>query len=117
MLFLVAVLAVIGIGFAAVTYYGRNTYYIGFSDDAVVVYRGRPGGVLWIRPEAVERTQLTRQNVPTGSVAEIESGKVEPTLDDAHRYLANLQDQLRATQSTTPTTLPTIGTTSTIAGN
>jgi len=79
----------------------------GFSDDAVVVYRGRPGGVLWIRPEAVERTQLTRQTVPAGTVAEIEGGKLEPTLDDAHRYLANLQDQLRSTQSTT----------STVAGN
>ncbi|HEY5154115.1 MAG TPA: Stp1/IreP family PP2C-type Ser/Thr phosphatase [Acidimicrobiales bacterium] len=114
-LFLVAVLAVIGIGFTAITYYGRNTYYIGFSDDAVVVYRGRPGGVLWIRPEAVERTQLTRQTVPAGTVAEIDGGKVEPTLDDAHRYLANLQDQLRTTQSTSvPTITPT---TSTVAGN
>jgi len=106
-LFVVAVLAVIGIGFTAISYYGRNTYYVGFSDDAVVVYRGRPGGVLWIRPEAVERTQLTRQTVPAGTVAEIEGGKLEPTLDDAHRYLANLQDQLRSTQSTT----------STVAGN
>jgi PPM family protein phosphatase len=88
------------VGFAAITYYGRSTYYVGFSNDAVVIFRGRPGGVLWIKPEAVESTQLTRETVPAGTVAEIDSGKVEPSLEDAHRYLANLQDQLRTTQPT-----------------
>ncbi len=115
--FLAAVLAVLGIGFAAITYYGRSTYYIGFSDEAVVVYRGKPGGVLWIQPEAVERTQLTRQTVPVATVAEIDKGKVEPTLEDAHKYLANLQDQLRTTQSTTTTSVSGAVTTSTAAGN
>ena len=57
------------------------------------MFKGRPGGVLWIKPELIERTNLTRQTVPPGVVAEIESGKIEPTLDDAHRYLTNLGEQ------------------------
>lgn len=113
-IFVVALLAVVGVGFAAITYYGSHTYYVGFSDDAVVVFRGRPGGVLWIQPEAVERTELTRQSVPAASVAEIDAGKVEPTLDDAHRYLVNLHDQLATTSTTAPplsepTPVPTVG--------
>ena len=100
-LFVGAVLVVIAIGFVAVTYYGRSTYFIGFTDNAVVIYRGKPGGVLWIQPEAVERTDLTRDTVPAGTVAEIDKGKIEPTLEDAHTYLANLQDQVRTSQSTT----------------
>jgi len=55
---------------------------------------------LWIQPEAVERTDLTRDTVPAATVAEIDKGKIEPTLEDAHTYLANLQDQLRTTQPT-----------------
>ena len=101
MVFVVAVLVVVAIGFVAVTYYGRSTYFIGFTDNAVVIYRGKPGGVLWIQPEAVERTDLTRDTVPAGTVAEIDKGKIEPTLEDAHTYLANLQDQVRTSQSTT----------------
>jgi protein phosphatase len=120
LLFLAAVLGVIGIGAAAITYYGRHTYFVGFDADAVVIFRGRPGGVLWIEPEVVERTSHTRSDVPAGVVAEIERGKVEPTLDDAHRYLVNLDEQIGVTGSnTTLTTLPPTSTptTPTTTGN
>ena len=116
-LFVGTLLAVVAIAFGAVTYYGRSTYFVGFSDDAVVVFRGKPGGVLWIQPEAVERTHLTRQTVPAGTVAEIDKGKVEPTLDDAHKYLANLQDEIGSTQPTTTSTVAGAVTTTTPAGN
>jgi serine/threonine protein phosphatase PrpC len=103
--FVVAVLAVLGIGAAAITYYGRHTYYVGFDTDAVVIYQGRPGGVLWIQPEIVEPTDLTRADVPAASLAEVEKGKIEPTIDDAHQYVAHLYDQ-RSAPSTTTSTVP-----------
>ena len=108
LLFIVAVVGVLGIGAAAITYYGRHTYFVGFDADAVVIFRGRPGGVLWIQPEVVERTGHTRSDVPAGVVAELEAGKVEPTIDDAHRYLVNLDEQIGVTGSsgTTTTTAP-----------
>jgi protein phosphatase len=102
LLFIVVAIAIIGAAFAAVTYYARDTYFVGFEKDEVVVFRGHPGGVLWIKPELVERSGLTRQTIPKSSVAEIESGKVEPTRDDAHRYLTNLADE--ATEQGTGTT-------------
>ena len=49
-LFVVAVAAVIGVVFGAVNYYGRHTYYVGFDQNEVVIFKGRPGGVLWIHP-------------------------------------------------------------------
>jgi serine/threonine protein phosphatase PrpC len=106
--FVLVLAAVVGVGYGAINYYGRHTYYVGFSEDAVVVFRGKPGGVLWIKPEAVERTQLTRQTVPSASLAEIEKGKIEPTLDEAHAYLSNLNDQVKTSPVTTA--VPTIGT-------
>jgi predicted transcriptional regulator len=59
----------------------------------------------------VERTGHSRSDVPAGVVAELEAGKVEPTLDDAHRYLVNLDEQIGVTGSaTTTTTTPPITT-------
>jgi PPM family protein phosphatase len=108
LLFIVVIIAIVGAAFGAITYYARDTYFVGFDHDAVVIYRGRPGGVLWIKPELVEKSGLTRQTIPKSSVPEIEAGKVEPTRDDAHRYLTNLADQAteQGTGSTTSTTAP-----------
>jgi protein phosphatase len=106
LLFIVALLAIAGATVAAITYYARDTYFVGFDGDAVVVYRGHPGGVLWIKPELVERSGLTRHTIPASSVPEIEAGKTEPTRDDAHQYLTNLADEAteQGTGSTTTTT-------------
>jgi len=104
LLFIVAVFGVLGLAAGAVTYYGRHTYFVGFENDAVVIYRGRPGGVLWIQPELVERTALTRATVPAATINELQSGKIEPTLADAHRYIVNLDDQIATSGGTPPTT-------------
>jgi serine/threonine protein phosphatase PrpC len=110
LLFVVLAVGVIGIGVGAITYYGRHTYFVGFENDAVVVYQGRPGGVLWIRPEVVERTQIVRAQVPPATVSEIEAGKIEPTRSDAGLYLANLDDQVASLATTTTTsTTTTVG--------
>ncbi len=52
--FVVAVAVIIGLTVAAITYYARDTYFVGFNGNTVAIYRGRPGGVLWIKPELVE---------------------------------------------------------------
>ena len=49
-LFVVAILAILGIAFGAITYYGRSGYYVGFVGDQVAVYKGQKGGVLWVKP-------------------------------------------------------------------
>jgi protein phosphatase len=107
LLFIVAIIAIVGAAFAAITYYARDTYFVGFDKDVVVIYRGRPGGVLWIKPELVERSELTRDTIPKSSVPDIEAGKVEPTRDDAHRYLTNLADQATEQGTGTATTSTT----------
>jgi hypothetical protein len=115
-LYLVAVLAVIGVAFGALTYYGRHTYFVGFDADAVVIYQGRPGGVLWMQPEIVERTPYTRADVPIGVVAELERGKIEPTREDAAAYVTNIRDQIAVTGSSTTFTTP-VPTTPASSGN
>src|SRR5262249_21772698 len=49
-LFVAAILAILGIAFGAITYYGRSGYYVGFVGDQVAVFKGQKGGVLWVKP-------------------------------------------------------------------
>jgi PPM family protein phosphatase len=120
--FVVAVLVVVAMTVAAVTYYARDTYFVGFDHDSVAIFRGRPGGVLWIQPELVEHTGMTRAQVPAVYLDEIGNGKLEPSLDDAHRYLSNVagvanqvNSDSTSTTTPTPTTEAGTGTTATTA--
>jgi protein phosphatase len=110
LVFALIVAAAIG----TIFYTGTNTYYVGFDGDAVVIYQGRPGGVLWIDPQLQETTNLTRQEVPQGIVGEIEAGKQQSTLQDARQYVTNIEEQI-ARESTTSTTAST--TTSTVSAS
>lgn len=111
-LFFVALLLVVGATFLAIVYVGTSTYYVGLDGNEVVIFRGKPGGVLWIEPQFQEDTQVSRDQVPPALIAELERGKEQSTLDDAHTYVANLKQQIDALKpppptTTTTTTLPT----------
>jgi hypothetical protein len=89
-LFLLAILiAVFAVGFSA-----RNTFYVGFEQDSVAIYRGRPGGVLWIDPTVEEVTDIRRDDLPTRLVRELDGGKDEDSLDSAQDYVDFLRTQL-----------------------
>lgn len=112
-LFFVALFLVIGATVLAIVYVGTSTYYVGLDNDEVVIFRGKPGGVLWIQPELHEDTQVSRRQVPPALIAELERGKEQSTLDDAHRYVANLKQQVDALKPP-PTTTTTASTTTTL---
>jgi protein phosphatase len=109
LVFALIVAAAIG----AIFYSGTSTYYVGFDGDVVVIYQGRPGGVLWIDPQLQEPTNLTREQVPDGVIGELEAGKQQSTLEDARRYVANLEDQIARETATSTTTSTVVSTTST----
>ena len=68
------------------------TYFVGFDGDEVAIYKGRPGGVLWIDPELVEPHRHRRDEVPEPA-ADIEAGRSSGSLADARRYVANVTEQ------------------------
>jgi PPM family protein phosphatase len=83
---------------------------VGFAGDDVAIFHGRPGGVLWIEPELVERTELTRDDVPADTVAAIQAGKQEESLSQAENYVETLGeriDEIEAEQQATTTTSTT----------
>jgi hypothetical protein len=109
LLFVLLVVALVGGVVATIQWYGTSTYFVGFDGDQVAIFKGRPGGVLWIDPELVDVTRLARDEVPDARVADIEGGVEQGSLADARRYVANVTEQAEelappATTTTAPTT-------------
>jgi serine/threonine protein phosphatase PrpC len=108
LLFSLILLALVGGAFATIQWYGRSTYFVGFEGDRVAIFKGRPGGVLWLNPVLEETTDIERSHVPADTRDDLDAGKEQSSLGDAHRYVDRLSeraDELAA--ETTTTTRPT----------
>jgi serine/threonine protein phosphatase PrpC len=110
-LFVVALLAVIGVVLGAIVWTGNNTYHVGFNGENVAVYQGKAGGVLWIEPKLVETTDITRSELPEDARAAVAANKEFGSEGAATRYIVTLQaivdDQAAATTTTTTATTTT----------
>jgi PPM family protein phosphatase len=107
LLFSLILLALVGGAFATIQWYGRSTYFVGFEGDRVAIFKGRPGGVLWLNPLLEETTDIERSHVPADTRDDLDAGKEQSSLGDAHRYVDRLSvraDELQA--ETTTTTRP-----------
>jgi len=113
--FLVLLVAVLGGAFATIQWYGTSTYYVGFDGDEVAIFRGRPGGLLWIDPTLETETGILRDEVPAQYRADLEAGHELSSLAQAERYVSNIErdiaeqaerDDAATTTTTTTTTAP-----------
>jgi protein phosphatase len=100
-LFLLLLVGILVTGVAAVGYYARGTYFVGFDGDTVTVFQGKPGGVLWFDPTVVEHTEFTREDVRPELVDELEAGVELP--DEARAIAFPLTVVTTTTTSTTST--------------
>lgn len=112
--FVLLLAAVIGGALATIQWYGTSTYYVAFTDDEVVIYRGRPGGILWVEPELERRTGIDRNDVPQRFVAGIEAGNEQPSRAGAERLVDNIEQGIDDLEGRTTTTQP--GSTTTTTG-
>ena len=62
----------------------------------LVIYQGRPGGLLWFRPKLVDQTGVTTAQVLAVHLPALQGDVNEPTLGDAHHYVTS------STRSTSP---------------
>jgi protein phosphatase len=105
--FLVVLLVVLGAAVVVVGYYARGSYYVGIDRGHVVIFQGRPGGLLWFDPTVYRRTDLAVADIPPSRVDAVRAGKEEPSVAAARRYIQNLRDehdQLVAASGATTTT-------------
>jgi len=115
--FVVLLLAIVSGTVAAIGWYARSTYYVGFAGDQVAIYKGRPGGMLWFDPTLRERKPLTRSEVPAAYLADVIEGKEVDSKADADRYVTLLRDiHIKEEQSGTADSSPATTTTTRPAG-
>ncbi len=97
-------LAILG----AVVFAGRGTYFVAFDQSEVVVYKGRPGGVLWLDPSVDSRTGLFRGEVPSVFLDELDAAEEFGSRDEAEEYVARIRLEVAslATGIPPPTATP-----------
>lgn len=97
------VLTVLGV----VAFSGRGTYYVGFDEAEVVIYKGRPGGVLWFDPSVDSRTGIAFDDVPNVFLDELDSGEEFGSRDEAEEYVARIEVAILAVPADLPPPLET----------
>jgi hypothetical protein len=107
-LFLVLFLGIIAGAGYAVNYEAHHTFYVGFDADRVVIFKGRPGGVLWIDPTVDSPSDITRDKVPPARLDQLEQGKRTGSKEEAQAFIDALRNQINELDvgSTTTTTTP-----------
>jgi serine/threonine protein phosphatase PrpC len=114
LLFVVLLVTLVGGVVATIQWYGTSAYFVGFDDDRVAIFKGRPGGLLWVDPDLVETFDLARDDVPPSQLADIEGGVERGSLAEAEDYVANVTEraeELAPEPTTTTTTTRPAGTT------
>jgi len=121
--FFVLLIALVAIAIGGIAYYARQSYFVGIHGKHLVIFQGRPGGVLWFQPTVAERSPVTTTGVLPVHLSELRAGKVETSLGAAREYVANLHHEYEAARSadtvpatTVPTTAPPATTIPSVTG-
>jgi protein phosphatase len=108
LLFLAAVAAVVAIAVGAVAVAGRQGWYVAEDDGRVALFRGRPGGVLWIQGTVEERSDLLVEDLSPARQQAVRDAREFATAADGRRFIENLERSVRTTTSTTSTTTTSV---------
>ena len=97
LMFAGVVMVVVAVSIGSLVAYARNSYYVGLGgagDTEVVIYKGRPGGVLWFDETVHETTDLRVVDLPSSRFPQVEAGHTTGSLDEARAYVAALADEI-----------------------
>jgi serine/threonine protein phosphatase PrpC len=89
-LFLI-LLAALGAGvIGVVTVFQRSSFYVGLHGDDVSIYQGRPGGLLWFKPQLLQTSTVTTKNLLPNAVAEVKRGVSVSSYSAAKQEVSDL---------------------------
>ena len=104
--FAVLLLGVVISGFLFLKWFADSAYYVTSDGQAVVIYQGHPGGVLWFQPHKVETTAVKVDEVLPLRRPTLANKVTEPSLSAAKDYVRNLSEEFQQAAPTTSTTAP-----------
>jgi PPM family protein phosphatase len=84
--FVAAVLVVLAVLLSTLVAYARSSYFVGTDGEEVVIFRGRPDGVLWFDPTVEEPVVLTVAELDPADLADVLDGVEFDDLEDARGY-------------------------------
>jgi PPM family protein phosphatase len=113
--FFALLIALVLVAFGGIAYYARQSYFVGLDGKHLVIFQGRPGGVLWFQPTIAERSAVTTAGVLPVHWSELRAGKTESSMDSARAFVTNLHREYKTAKSadslsstnTSTTVLPT----------
>ncbi len=93
--------------YAFVRWYATDNWYVTTEGNHLVIYQGRPGGLLWFKPKLVDRTPVTTSDVLPEHLAALKAVVNEPSLKAAKTYVQTLYAEY-LTQGGIPKELRTV---------
>jgi protein phosphatase len=115
--FVLLFIVIIGGAIAGIVWYARSAYYVGMRGNNIVIYQGRPGGVLGLNPTLKETTQYTADQVLPSALPALKSGQQESSVASARQYVQNLVTAAAAAEAAgAPPTTPAPPVSSTTTG-
>jgi PPM family protein phosphatase len=119
-LFALVLVGILGGSAGAVGWYVQNSYFVGISGKEIVIYHGRPGGLLWFQPSVIEHTGISTSQIIPPVLPTLRAGVEEPTLQAAQQLVSKLTNDtsllplFSSTTTVPPSTVPSgISTTTT----
>ena len=106
------ILLVLGVAFAVVGWYARNTYFVGIDRSRVTVFQGIKGGLLIWDPTIERRTDLNPDDLTTAQREDVTGGKKFSSRGDADAYVRRLRHGIEQRTTAPSTTVPTLPATS-----
>jgi protein phosphatase len=89
--FVVALAGLGFVGYRSIDWFANNSYFVGTDGEEVVIYRGRPDGVLWFDPSVEERTDLAVSDLTPDDLERVEDNPTASSLEDAQRIVENFE--------------------------
>jgi PPM family protein phosphatase len=113
--FIVALVLILGTAVGILSWYGQRAYHVGLDGVNVAVFKGKPGGFLWLEPKVVERTKLRTWELPESRFDDLQAGKQFSDLAGTEKYIENLREEA-AEVAKRPAPPPTLKSPVTTAG-
>ena len=94
------VVAVLFIGGFVALRHERSGYFVAFtgssSSATIAIYKGQPGGLLWIKPTVVEVSSTKRYSMQSAFQREIDSVQQFDSVEQARSYLKKVDSVVKA---------------------
>jgi PPM family protein phosphatase len=107
LLWVLPVLLVVGLGFGAVGWYARRTYFVGLDRERVTVFKGVPGGLLGWDPTIEERARIGVSDLTPAERDDVEDNKRFSSRRKADAFVDRLRGNVRDREPATTTTAGT----------